>query len=91
MANDGNLWIDNLYFAVSRERTFPGLTMLQYGVYEVEYGKPENHLYITNTTFVGEGRGSQRALSIEQQRISLLAEGSACSTPVATAYAPQHA
>lgn len=74
--NNGSLWIDNIYLAVSRKNVMPEFSMVQYGSLKHHLdGVGGNSIYITNTTFVGEGRGDARAIHSGEKKASILVEG----------------
>lgn len=75
--NDGYLWIDNIYVALTRDTVFQDFSMLQHGNSEKNIGIPGNSVYVTNVTFVGEGRGDARAIHTGAQKASVLVEGAA--------------
>jgi hypothetical protein len=70
------LWVDNLYIAVARTRTQPDFSILEHG--NVAFGPRQvggKSLYITSSTFVGEGRGSARAILAQEPSARVLVEG----------------
>jgi hypothetical protein len=80
---NGTLWLDSLYVAVSR-------TSMQSTFFILEEGKlildsiVERSLFITSSTFVGDGRGSSRAIFSNSLGTEFLVEG-------ATPYCLPHA
>lgn len=80
----GSLWIDNLYLSAVRRYAAPELSMIQYAA-EVELdpesrvhvvsGEVGQPMFVTNTTFVGEGRGSVRAIDVRKPELSVLVQG----------------
>jgi hypothetical protein len=71
---NGTLWLDSLYVAVTR-------TTMQSNFFIVEEGIPilteleKRSLFITSSTFVGDGRGSSRAIFSHDYTTQVLIEG----------------
>jgi hypothetical protein len=75
---NATLWLDSLYVAMSRTRAMSEFAVLQHGndIYPaVVEGNP---MYITSSTFVGEGRGNAWAISSHAVSSVYLIEGT-CS------------
>jgi hypothetical protein len=80
---DAPLWLDSLYIALTRTRMQAYFSILENGKLDVGKGwDPDVPLYITNSTFVGEGRGSARAISTAQFWRQTLIEGATESCQV---------
>lgn len=73
--NNATLWLDNLYLAVSRTQVGPQFSMIEYGTYGLPLGANGKALYITDSAFVAEGRGSARAVQANEASTSVLIEG----------------
>jgi hypothetical protein len=70
------LWLDSLYVAFTRARAQPDFSIIQHG--GLSYGPTQvggKALYITSSTFVGEGRGSARAILSMEASAKVLIEG----------------
>jgi hypothetical protein len=76
--NNATLWLDNLFVAISRTRVLSDFSILQHGTYQSPEGVPGRSMYITSSTFVGEGRGSASALSTFVSSASFYIEGACC-------------
>lgn len=73
--NNCTLWIDKIYFAMARTKVESDFSILQYGNDRRPEGVPSNSLYVTNSSFVGEGRGSARAIATFEHSTSVMVEG----------------
>jgi hypothetical protein len=75
---NATLWLDSLYVAISRTRVMSEFAVIQHGNYiypAIDEGHP---MYITSSTFVGEGRGNAWAISSHATSSSYLIEGTCC-------------
>jgi hypothetical protein len=80
--NAAQLWLDNLYVAVTRTRVQPELSIIRHGGFSIEQNQVGGKsLFITSSTFVGEGRGSSRAILSLDNSAGLLIEGVTQSFP----------
>jgi hypothetical protein len=71
---NGTLWLDSLYVAVSRTRVQSKFSILEEGKHVLnEYDG--RSLFITSSTFVGDGRGSARAIFSSSPSTKILIEG----------------
>jgi hypothetical protein len=61
--------------AISRSKVMSEFAILEYGTYENPLGEPGRSVYVTNSTFVGEGRGSARVISSFVSSASFFIEG----------------
>jgi hypothetical protein len=73
---NGTLWLDSLYVAVARTKVQSKFAILSEGQHILEYSIGR-HLYITSLTFVGDGRGSARAIFSNESNTYALIEGAA--------------
>lgn len=73
--NNSTVWLDHLYFAVARDAVDADFVMLQYGTFFFADGVPGHSVYITDSTFVGGGLGSTRAVATFEAGASVLIEG----------------
>ena len=73
--HNATLWVDRLYLAVARTQVESRFVMMQYGNYFLGDAERGRAMYFTNTTFVGEGRGSARAIATFESGASVLIEG----------------
>lgn len=73
--HNATLWLDRLYLAVARTQVDSQFVMVQYGTHFVGDAVGGRAMYVTNTTFVGEGRGSARAIGTFEAGASVLLQG----------------
>jgi hypothetical protein len=73
--NNATLWLDSLYLAITRTKVESDFSIIQYGNYLAPEGVPARSMYITSSTFVGEGRGSARAIATFEASAAFLIEG----------------
>jgi hypothetical protein len=73
--NNATVWLDNLYIAVSRTKVMSDFSILQYGSSQSAEGIPGRSMYITSSTFVGEGRGSAWVIASYEGSASYFIEG----------------
>jgi hypothetical protein len=73
---NGTLWLDSLYVAVSRTTMQSNFIIVEEGE-QVLFNVDERSLFITNSTFVGDGRGSLRAIFSHDYGNRILIEGAA--------------
>jgi hypothetical protein len=71
---NGTLWLDSLFVAVARTTMQSKFAILGEGQHVLKdiIGR---YLYITSSTFVGDGRGSARAIFSNEPVTSVLIEG----------------
>jgi hypothetical protein len=69
---NATLWLDSLYVALTRTRTQVAFAVLEDGG---KVSPEERCLIITNSTFVGEGRGSTQAIFSDDVTTNVLIEG----------------
>jgi hypothetical protein len=81
---NATLWLDSLYVAITRTRMHTDFSILEDGGHAWSYD--ERYFFITSSTFVGEGRGSARALSSNDPYTMVWIEG---ATEFCLAYAPK--
>jgi hypothetical protein len=70
---NATLWLDSFYVAISRTRMHTEFSVLEDGVHTWSY--EERSLFITSSTLVGEGRGSARAISSNDDYTKVWIEG----------------
>jgi hypothetical protein len=76
---NATLWLDSLYVAISRTRAMSEFAVIQHGNYIFpETAEGRNSMYITSSTFVGEGRGNAWAIASHASHSSHLIEGTCC-------------
>jgi hypothetical protein len=73
--NNATLWLDRVYVAISRTKVMSEFSILEYGTYANPLGEPGRSVYITSSTFVGEGRGCARVISSFVSSASFFMEG----------------
>jgi hypothetical protein len=73
--NNATMWLDSLYIAVSRTKVMSDFSILQYGSFQLSEGIPGRSMYITSSTFVGEGRGNAWMIANYEPSASYFIEG----------------
>jgi hypothetical protein len=73
--NNATMWLDSLYIAVSRNKVMSDFSILQYGSFQHSEGIPGRSMYITSSTFVGEGRGNAWLIANYEGSSSYFIEG----------------
>jgi hypothetical protein len=71
---NGTLWLDSLYVAVARTSMQSNFFILEEGELTLNVVIPKS-LFITGSTFVGDGRGSSRAIFSTSFLLETLIEG----------------